>query len=392
VCDDAGPKLFPEEQELRAEIQRLKKISSVLMDRAERSTKVQGSDFGMFQTTIMLEEQVRRRTEELETALHENEKITAALRESEAKFRGLVNQSLAGIAIIEEGRFTYANARLAEMFGYSEKEILSLTPIDVTTRADRRLVAEQIRRRLSGEVDRVSYVFHGLRKNGAVLDIECHSSVMETRGRAMLINLMIDVTERVRVECEVLALQDQLREQAIRDALTGLYNRLPLNEFFDRELSLAKRHGRSISLVMADLDHFKAVNDTFGHLGGDEALRVFATLLRSAYRASDIHCRYGGEEFLILLPGMVHEAACARTELLRSTLECTSIKYSPSSIHMTATFGVATYPQHADTRDAMIAAADQALYAGKTEGRNRVRSYCREVEGVLTVAPAEPRR
>ncbi len=367
-----------ENEELRAEILRLKKINHALMDRAERSTKVQGSDFGMFQTSIMLEDQVRQRTEELQTALHENEKITAALRESEAKFRGLVNQSLAGIGIIEEGRFTYANARLAEMFGYSEGEMLSLTPIDTATKSDRRTVAEQIRRRLHGEVDRVSYIFHGLRKNGAELDIECHSSVMDLGTRTVLINLMIDVTERIRAEREVLALQDQLREQAIRDALTGLYNRLPLNEFFDRELSLAKRHGRPISVVMADLDHFKSVNDTFGHLAGDETLRVFTSLIRNSYRTSDIHCRFGGEEFLVVLPGMLHDAACARTELLRAAIESASIKYGASSIHVTATFGVATFPQHADTRDALIAAADGALYAGKAEGRNCVRSYSTE--------------
>jgi diguanylate cyclase (GGDEF)-like protein/PAS domain S-box-containing protein len=391
VREVPGSRPSPEEEELRAEIFRLRKINNALMDRAERSTKVQGSDFGMFQTTIMLEDQVRRRTEELETALHENERINAALRESEGRFHGLVNQSLAGIAIIEEGRISYANARLAEMFGYSEEELLSLRPIDMAARFDRTLVAHQIRRRLSGEIDRVSYIFHGLRKNGAVLDIECHSSVMEIRGRAVLINLMIDVTERVRAEHEVLALQEQLHEQAIRDALTGLYNRLPLNEFFDREMSLAKRHSRPISIVMADIDHFKAVNDTFGHLAGDEVLRVFASLIRNSYRASDICCRYGGEEFLVLLPGMTHETARSRTELLREALAAASIAYGESSICVTATFGIATYPQHADTREALIAIADQALYEGKREGRNLVRSYFKDVEKLLHLTSGERR-
>jgi diguanylate cyclase (GGDEF)-like protein/PAS domain S-box-containing protein len=363
------------ELELRAEIARLNKVNRALMDRAERSTRVQGSDFGMFQTTIMLEDLVRQRTGELEAALRENERINSALRESESRFRGLVNQSLAGIAIIENGRFTYANTKLAEMLGYSVEELQQVGPLETATKADRPLVKEQMRRRLSGEVDHVSYVFHVLRRNGATLDVECHSSVMEIGGRTVLMNLMIDVTERVRAEREVRDLQDQIREQSIRDPLTGLYNRLPLNEFFDREISLAGRCRGPVSVVMADLDHFKRVNDGYGHLAGDEILRVFSQLIQTAFRASDIHCRYGGEEFLTLLPGLIHEEAYERTEQLRKMLEATEIAWGPVPLGVTATFGVATYPEHGQTRDALIAAADRALYEGKRSGRNQVMSY-----------------
>ncbi len=363
------------ERELHAEIARLNKVNRALMDRAERSTRIQSSDFGMFQTTIMLEDLVRQRTDELEAALRENERINSALRVSEFRFRGLVNQSLVGIAIIEDGRFTYANAKLAEMLSYSLEELQQIGPLETATRADRPLVKEQMRRRLSGEVDRVCYLFHALRKNGATLVIECHSSVMEVGGRPVLINLMIDVTERVRVEREVEALQDQLREQSIRDPLTGLYNRLPLNEFFDRELSLAKRCCAPVSVVMADLDHFKKVNDAYGHLAGDETLRAFSRMIQTAFRASDIHCRYGGEEFLILLPGLTNEEAYERTEQLRETLEATEIAYGCVPVRVTATFGVATYPEHGQTRDGLIAAADHALYEGKGSGRNQVLSY-----------------
>jgi diguanylate cyclase (GGDEF)-like protein/PAS domain S-box-containing protein len=363
------------DETLRAEIVRLNKIVNALMDRAERSTRVQGSDFSMFQTTIMLQDQVRRRTEELEAASHENEKIYRALQESEARFRGMVSQSLVGIAIVEDGRITYANPKLAEMFGNSVEEILHCSLLDIATESDKQIVAEQIRRRLNGEASHVVYTFHGLCKNGAVIDIECHSSVMEIGGKTLFIDLMIDVTERVRAEREVRALQDQLREQAIHDPLTGLYNRLPLNEFFDRELSLAERQRQPISTVMGDLDHFKIVNDTYGHLAGDEVLRVFSDLIRHSYRASDIFCRYGGEEFLILLPGTALEVACERTERLREALDVTSVVFGTSTIHVTASFGVAAFPQHGQTRDVLIAAADRALYAAKDCGRNQIKSY-----------------
>ena len=367
------------EQALQAEVARLNKVNRALMDRAERSTRVQGSDYGMFQTTIMLEELVRQRTDELQTALRENERITDALRESEAKFRGLVNQSLAGIAIVENGRFTYANSCLAEMYGYSADELLSLGPLETTARSDRDLVVEQTRRRLSGEVDHLSYVFRALRKNGVMIDVECHSSVMDVNGGLLLINLMIDITERARAEREIRALQDQLREQAIRDPLTGLYNRIPLNEFFDRELTIAKRRKKPISVVMADLDHFKAVNDSFGHMAGDQTLRGFSSLIRRSFRASDICCRYGGEEFLIVLPDSPAAEACERAETLRKKLQDTEIAYGDASVHVTASFGVALFPDDADTRETLIAAVDKALYEGKKSGRNCVVRYCAEM-------------
>jgi len=375
MAEAPGSSWASKELTLREEIARQQKMVRALMDRAERSTRVQGSDFGKFQTSIMLEDQVRRRTEELEAAFRENERMHRALRESESRFRGLVNQSLVGIITIEDGRCTYANPKLAEMFGYSVEEILHLSVRDIATESESQRIAEQMQRRLRGEVDRADFVFQGLRKDGTAIDIEAHSSVMETGGKSALISLMIDITERTRAEREVLALQDQLRELAIHDSLTGLYNRLPLNEFFDRELHMSERHHQSISVVMADLDHFKAVNDTNGHQAGDEILREFGNLIRQSYRASDIYCRYGGEEFLILLPDMPIEKACKRTEHLREALAASSVVYGGFPIHVTASFGIAAYPHHGRTREALIAAADQALYAAKHNGRNQVQSY-----------------
>ena len=143
------------------EIARLNKIVRALMDRAERSAGVNCSDFSLFQTTILLEEQVRTRTAELEAALRENEKINRVLRESEAKFRGLVSQSLVGIVIVENGRFSYSNAKFNETYGYSADEIRGLAPADVAVPMDRPLVAENMRKLLNGEAARVTWVDSG---------------------------------------------------------------------------------------------------------------------------------------------------------------------------------------------------------------------------------------
>lgn len=362
-----------DEQALKSEIVRLNKIVRALMDRAERSTSVQGSEFGLFQTAIMLEDQVHRRTAELEAALRENEKINRALGESEAKFRGLVSQSLVGIGIVENGKFSYSNAKFDEIFGYSSDEVRQLGPLDVASEDNRPVVMENIRKRLNGEVDQISYIFRGVQKNGTVIDIEIHSSAMEIGGKLALISLVMDVTERTRAEREVQVLQDRLRDESTRDALTGLYNRRYLEETLGRELILAERHGHSVSVIMSDIDYFKAVNDTYGHLGGDEVLRVFGTLMRRHARASDIYCRYGGEEFLLVLPQMTLDDAVDRAEQLRSAIAAAPVPYGSALIAVTASFGVATFPGDGRTIDALIGAADSALYAAKAAGRNRVK-------------------
>lgn len=304
----------------------------------------------------------------------ERKQAEAALRESEEKFRGVVSQPLVGISIVENGKFNYINPRFAEIFGYSPEEILELGMIDLADEQDQPLVAEQIRRRISGEVDRIDYIFRGRRKDGVPVDIEAHGCTLDLGGRLLLISMVMDISVRRQAEAKVLALQDLLREQAIRDGLTGLFNRRYMDETLDRELILAQRHGSSVSVVMGDLDHFKAVNDRFGHLAGDEVLRVFSQMMMNLSRKSDIYCRFGGEEFLLVLPGMSKEKACERAEQLRSRIEATPIPFETMVIQVTASFGVACSPQDGACRDALVSAADKALYAAKQAGRNRVNS------------------
>jgi diguanylate cyclase (GGDEF)-like protein len=229
-----------------------------------------------------------------------------------------------------------------------------------------------MRKRLTDESDRLDYVFHGLRKDGAVVDIECHSSMTRVGNRQLIISVIMDISERARTERAVKVLQEELREQSNHDALTGLYNRRFLEESFGRELLLAERAGHPVSIIMGDLDHFKAVNDKWGHLAGDQVLRTFGALLTSGARASDIICRYGGEEFLIVLPGMTKEGAGRRAEELRQAMGAAIVSHGHCRITVTTSLGVAAYPADGRTADELIAAADGALYAAKAQGRNRV--------------------
>lgn len=155
---------------------------------------------------------------------------------------------------------------------------------------------------------------------------------------------------------------------ALTDELTGLNNRRFFNECSPMAISAARRHGQPLSLVCIDLDNFKRINDTFGHAVGDQVLKEFSAILKKLLRVEDIACRWGGEEFIILLPNTTCEAAVALAERIRLSIEEYPERATPS---VTASFGVARL-QCGDNEDAFIRRADDALYQAKREGRNRV--------------------
>ena len=365
-----------DEQDLRAEIVRLNKIIQALMNRAERNTSVQNSDFNLFQTTIVLEEKVRRRTEELEASLRDNEHITRALRESEERFRGLVSQSLVGIGIIEDGKFSYVNSKLADIFGYSIDEISQLSLFNIIAKGDHPILSERIRKILADDRKRKgTFIYRGVRKDGIEVHVEATGARMSVGGKHALIVTLMDISKRVKAEKEVRELNIQLRDQSVRDPLTGLFNRRYLEESLGRELIRAQRQNAALSLIMADIDHFKNVNDTYGHPAGDKVLKVFGELIKKYSRGSDIYCRYGGEEFLLVCPDMTGDKAYERAEQLRMAISETSITFEGSVIKVTASFGVASHPQHGDTDNKLISAADSALYEAKNAGRNQVKLH-----------------
>jgi diguanylate cyclase (GGDEF)-like protein len=156
---------------------------------------------------------------------------------------------------------------------------------------------------------------------------------------------------------------------ASTDDLTGLHNRRSFKEFFDLALSAARRHGHPLSLISIDLDHFKVVNDTFGHSVGDQVLQAFATLMMGMVRTEDIAVRWGGEEFIVLLPHSNAEAAAALAERIRAAFEQSIFSDKPLAV--TASFGVAQL-QEDEQGDSLIRRSDDALYRAKREGRNRV--------------------
>lgn len=166
-----------------------------------------------------------------------------------------------------------------------------------------------------------------------------------------------------------IALREKLRGQALRDPLTGLYNRRYMEDAIDRFVRLAEREKRDLSVIMIDLDHFKRLNDQHGHAKGDSVLRDSAAVITRALRDTDVACRYGGEELIVLLPGCNVEMAMSKAEQIRNGIEHLS---EPNGATVTASMGVAAFSQQRRTAREIIAEADAALYRAKQAGRNRV--------------------
>lgn len=165
------------------------------------------------------------------------------------------------------------------------------------------------------------------------------------------------------------------RVQSVRDPLTGLYNRRYMEESLDRELRRAKRKNVVLGLMMLDVDHFKHFNDTFGHEAGDSVLRSLGTLLRTQFRGEDIVCRYGGEEFVVILPEASLELTQQRAEQLREAVKKDLVQFRGQSLGaVSLSIGVSSFPPNGITGEALVGAADAALYRAKEEGRDRVSS------------------
>ena len=198
-----------------------------------------------------------------------------------------------------------------------------------------------------------------------------------------------DVTDRKDVErklrqanrrlgsqlIEIGMLQSQLREQAIRDPLTNLFNRRYLEETLDRELARAGRETYPVCVIMIDIDHFKQVNDTYGHEAGDSVLKALAGMLLQHTRRGDFACRLGGEEFIIVMPNINLDVAMDRAEKLQKSLRAMRVSYGQYNLSATYSMGIAAFPANAGNRDAILRAVDLAMYAAKNAGRDHICSF-----------------
>lgn len=245
---------------------------------------------------------------------------------------------------------------------------------------------------LAGVAETQGCVYQGILNMGSINGVcrSVHGSVYRT-GKHLLVVAEPDILELERLNAMVIGLNDELtemqrdlvrsnrelrqneakiRELMLTDPLTGLANRRRLSDRLEEEILRFQRDGRPLCLVMADIDHFKRINDTYGHDVGDDVIRMIASSLQEEIRKVDLAARFGGEEFVVIMPDCVVDDAIKVAERVRSCVEAT--KSAPVEFAVTASFGVAEFRGVGDTAHALLKRADQALYVAKEGGRNRV--------------------
>jgi len=212
-----------------------------------------------------------------------------------------------------------------------------------------------------------------LKTSGATLLLgaveQQHDEALKTELLKVTGDMSVMMRESARNNRELKKANETIQRLARTDALTGLANRRTLEETFQREIARASRLGENLSLLVADLDHFKSINDTYGHVAGDQVLVAAASVFGSHLRPYDLAARYGGEEFVLLLPGTATSEAHTIAERIRSEIEIVSVDNCPRRV--TLSLGIATWLP-GETQEQFISRADAALYLAKAGGRNRV--------------------
>lgn len=217
-----------------------------------------------------------------------------------------------------------------------------------------------------------AYICIPMLADGKTLGV-LHLQLPDNETKHIFAELAQSASARLALALSNIKLRQTLRNLSIRDVLTGLYNRRFVEEVFDHEISRCRRNDKSLSVLMIDVDHFKRFNDNFGHDAGDVVLRAVGTLLKENFRKTDLPCRLGGEEFLVILPECDSSAAFKVAEQLRVKISELVLFYQGKKLDaVTASIGLAAWPQPFEDDSLLVAAADAALYAAKHAGRNQV--------------------
>ncbi len=296
--------------------------------------------------------------------------LLKALEDSEKRYRAIFEQAADSIVLIDAESETLVefNHRAHENLGYTSKEFANLSLSDFEFSETPNEVTAHIQKVIQTGSD--TFETKHRTKSGKIRDIQVSSCAMPIGRRKFIQSIWRDITDIKRA-------QETLRRLSYLDGLSGIANRRYFEEILQREWNRGARNSLPLSLLMADIDHFKAYNDTYGHLSGDDCLKQVAKAMNETVRRpADLVARYGGEEFAIILPDTDLEGSHVVAEMLRLEVERLQIKHSASLVCDNITIslgGAATIPNKSTAPTTLISEADHALYLAKKEGRNRTR-------------------
>ena len=286
------------------------------------------------------------------------------LRNSEERFRLMIDGAPFPIVVcgLEEYSILYSNQLAASFFNISQEEamLLKITDFYVVQKERLKMFAEL---RKQGRV--LGRELQLKNRKGQIFWVIVSAVKMEWFGKPVVMVAINDISARKKME-------EELQRLATTDTLTGILNRRQFFILAEQEVERSRRYGRTLALLLYDIDHFKQVNDTFGHQAGDIVLRELAKLVHEQLRRNDIEGRVGGEEFAVLLPETTISEAVVLAERIRGIIENFAINIGETSLHITASFGVTAVKENDVALDSIYKRADSALYEAKNAGRNRV--------------------
>lgn len=296
------------------------------------------------------------------------------IKTSELRYRRLFEAAQDGILLLdaETGMITDVNPFLIDMLGYTRDEFVEKRLWEVGAFKD--VEASQKAFEALQKNEYIRYEDLPLRaKDGRLIQVEFVSNVYLVGSEKVIQCNIRDITDRKQAQDALLKSQALLRELSVRDHLTGLFNRRYMEETLERELLRATRKEFSLGILMIDVDDFKHFNDNFGHAAGDAVLRELGNLLLGHFRGEDIACRYGGDEFIIVLLDASRKMTHERAERLCEHARHLNVQFEGQAFGMiTLSVGIATFPENGATSVEILKAADTALYRAKHAGRDRV--------------------
>jgi diguanylate cyclase (GGDEF)-like protein/PAS domain S-box-containing protein len=297
-----------------------------------------------------------------------------SLIKSELRYRRLFEAAQDGILILDAntGAIVDVNPFLEKLLGYTEDEFISKKLWEVGAFKD--IKASKTAFLALQKNEYIRYKDLPLRaKNGQLVQVEFVSNVYK-EGRDKVIQCNIrDITERKQVQDALIKSEATLREQSVRDGLTGLFNRRYMEETLRREINRAARKNYTLGVMMLDIDYFKTINDSYGHIAGDMVLREFSKMISRNIREEDIACRYGGDEFIIVLPDTSLNVTCERAEQLIANTKNMQLQFEEKFIgELSISIGISIFPENGISKADILRSADMALFSAKKEGRGRM--------------------